>query len=136
MLHLRTFFVKEQVAFLKLADTYDIFNPETGEQVGVAKEEPGTFIKVMKLFINKKLLPTSVFVYPTGQQQALFRIRRGVAFLRTKVTVLGADGGLLGYFKSKMFSLGGGFYVYGADDQQMAEVKGDWKGWNFQILGN
>jgi uncharacterized protein YxjI len=40
----------------------------------------------------------------------------------------------IGYLRSKLFSLGGGFYVYDMSDRQVAEVKGDWKGWNFQML--
>jgi len=40
----------------------------------------------------------------------------------------------LGYFKSKLLSFGGGFNVFDAKEQQVAEVKGDWKGWNFRFL--
>lgn len=45
----------------------------------------------------------------------------------------------LGYFKSKFFSLGGGFWVFDTQDNQVAEIKGDWKGWkgwNFKFIGN
>jgi uncharacterized protein YxjI len=62
-------------------------------------------------------------------------IHRGVTLLRAKVTVTDASGSQLGYFKSKILSLGGGFYVYNMADQQIAEVKGDWKGWNFKFIG-
>lgn len=134
MLHLRTFLVKEKVAFVKLTDTYDIFDPETGQQVGVAKEEIPGIVKVLKLFINKKLMPTSVVAYDSQEGRELFRIRRGVALFRTKVTVNNGDGFQLGYFKSKVFSLGGGFFVYDHEDRQFAEVKGDWKGWNFKVV--
>ena len=61
-------------------------------------------------------------------------IRRGMTFLRSRVEVIAGDGWWLGYFKSKVFSLGGGFYVYDTADQQIAEIKGDWKGWNFRFL--
>jgi uncharacterized protein YxjI len=30
--------------------------------------------------------------------------------------------------------LGGGFFVYDKLGQQVAQVKGDWKGWNFKFL--
>ena len=49
------------------------------------------------------------------------------------VEVRGSDGNLIGYFKQKFFSLGGTFMVFDAHDQQIAEIKGDWKGWNFKI---
>src|SRR4029077_15900288 len=38
------------------------------------------------------------------------------------------------YFKSKILSMGGGFFVFNDHDQQFAEVKGDWKGWNFKVI--
>ena len=35
-----------------------------------------------------------------------------------------------------MFSLGGGFWVHDAQDRRVAQVKGDWKGWNFKFLND
>jgi uncharacterized protein YxjI len=40
----------------------------------------------------------------------------------------------IGYMRAKLFTLGGGFHVFSADHQKFAEVKGDWKGWNFRLL--
>jgi uncharacterized protein YxjI len=133
MLYLRTFLVKERVAMFKLVDTYDIYDPATGEKIAEAHEEVPGWSKFARFFINKQLLPTSVSIYPEGEEFALLTIRRGVALFRPKVTVQNADGELVGYFKSKMFSLGGGFYVFNPDDSQLADVKGDWKGWNFKF---
>jgi len=48
--------------------------------------------------------------------------------------VTGGGGVPLGYFKSKLFSFGGGFWVFDNADQKVAEVKGDWTGWNFKFL--
>ena len=45
LLSYRRFFVRERVAMLKLTDTYDIFDPATNAQIGVAKEEPPTWAK-------------------------------------------------------------------------------------------
>jgi uncharacterized protein YxjI len=57
-----------------------------------------------------------------------------VSFFRAKVQVLDGDGQMIGYFKSKILSLGGGFWVYDTRDRQVAEIKGNWVGWNFQFL--
>ncbi|MBL9090728.1 MAG: hypothetical protein JNL96_05860 [Planctomycetaceae bacterium] len=54
--------------------------------------------------------------------------------LRSKVEVRDADGNSLGYFQSKLMTLGGGFYVYDASGNQFAEVKGNWKGFSFKFL--
>ncbi len=50
------------------------------------------------------------------------------------MNVCGTDGQVLGWFKSKLFSFGGAFYVHDAAGNQIAMVKGDWKGWNFRFL--
>ncbi len=133
MLNLSTYLIREQVGWFKLVDTYDIFDPNSGQQVGVAKEESPTFLKLARLFVNKQLLPTSVGVYANGSEKAVFTIHRGLTFLRSKVKVHDADDNYIGYFKSKLFSIGGGFYVYDPADNLFAEVKGDWKGWNFKL---
>lgn len=134
MLDHRTFLVKEKVSFLRLSDRYDIYDPETGEALGVAKEEIGMPTKLLRLLLNKALFPTTVVIRESEDGPAVLQIRRGFSFLRAKVTVVNSSGELLGYFKSKLFSLGGGFLVYDANDQQMADVKGNWIGWTFEML--
>lgn len=134
MLSLRQFVVKERVALVKLTDTYDIFNPETGAQVGQAVEQIHPLLATLRLVVNKQLLPTKVEVRD-AQGQLVFSITRGMTFFRSRVGVCGPDGEEFGYFKSKLFSLGGAFDVYDTQDQLIAQVKGDWKGWNFRFLG-
>jgi uncharacterized protein YxjI len=134
MFHLTKYFVREHVGLLKLTDTFDIIDPQTNQQIGIAQENPGTFFKFLRLLVNKKLLPTAVEIKPNEQAAPLLTIRRGATFLRAKVRVLDQQGQELGYFKSKVFSLGGGFYVFDKNDNQVAEVKGDWKGWNFKMV--
>jgi uncharacterized protein YxjI len=134
LLNRKIFFVKERVAFAKLTDTYDIIDPESQQVIGIAKEEPPAWAKWLRLLISKQLMPTTVNVYESGSNNRAFSIYRSFALLRSKVKVIGAAGESLGYFKSKLFSLGGGFFVFDTQDMQVAEVKGDWKGWNFKFL--
>jgi uncharacterized protein YxjI len=134
MLELQNFLVKEQVAMFKTTDTYDIFDPETGKQVGVAQEVPGSFVAMMRLLISKKLMPTTVEVREHPEGALVFTIRKPVSFFRQRVEVYDAQGEQIGYFISKMFSLGGGFYVYDRADKHFAEVKGKWTGWEFTFL--
>jgi uncharacterized protein YxjI len=130
----RSYAVKEHVGIMKLTDTYDIFDAETGEQIGIAKEEIGIVKQLLRLLINKKLLPTTVVLRESEDGPPVLTIHRGMMFLTAKVTVSDGQGNELGYFKSKFFSLGGGFYVYDRAGTQSAEVKGDWKSWNFRFL--
>lgn len=134
----RHYFVKEHVAVLKLTDVYDILDPETQQPLGIAKEEPPSWAKYLRLVVNKHFLPTAVNVYEAGGaagRPPVVSIRKSFSFLRANVSVVDGTGRPLGYFKSKLFSLGGGFWVMDTADRQVAEVKGDWKGWNFRFLG-
>jgi uncharacterized protein YxjI len=138
MLSRKTFFIREHVGFLKLSDTYDILDPETQKQLGIAREKPGTLIHVLRFLINKRLLPTKVFVYEgtdhEDERKLLFSIQRGVSLLRSRVNICDSRGAVIGRLQSKVFSIGGAFYVFDAADNEVAFVKGDWKGWNFRLL--
>jgi len=138
VLNRTSYFVREHVGFMKLTDTFDILDPETQQQIGIAKEKPGGWMQMLRLVINKRMLPTKVIVYegadPNDESRRLFSIERGFTFLRAKVNVCDAQGDVIGWFKSKLFSLGGAFVVYSADGDEVAQVKGDWKGWNFRFL--
>ena len=128
------FFVKERVAILKLTDTFDILDPTTGQTIGIAREEPAAWAKWLRLVVAKHQLPTTVNIYEAEGQPPVLSIHRGFTLLRSKIRVVAGHGEQLGYFKSKLFSIGGGFNVFDTSDQQVAEVKGNWKGWDFRFL--
>jgi len=133
LLDRRTFLVKERVAVLKLTDAYDIFDPESSQQIGLAKDEPTPLLKYLRLVVKKGLLPTVVNVYEREGSPPVLTLRKGPGVFRIRVEVT-SGGQSLGHFRSKAFSLGGGFYVFDPTGDQVAEVKGDWKGWNFRFL--
>ena len=126
--------IKERVGFLKLVDTYDIYDPATGAQVGIAQENVSVLVKVLRFLINKRLLPTMVEVREREGGRVILAIRRGANLLRSHVTVTNELGKHIGRFKSKLFSQGGGFHVLDGSERPVAEIKGDWKGWNFRFL--
>jgi uncharacterized protein YxjI len=134
-LDLREFVVKEHVALVKLTDTFDIFDARTQQPVALARETPGGFIKFLRLLVNRQALPNQVTVWQGGETgPVLFTINKPFTLFRSRVIVRDGEGRDVGYLKSKIFSLGGGFWVYDMQNQQIAEVKGDWKGWNFKFL--
>lgn len=136
LLEKKTLLIKEQVQFMKLAGTYNIFDPDSNEEIGVAKEEPGGFIKFLRIFINKLMLPTKVAVYEHGETNPVFTMEKPFSLFRSKVHINDRNGLYLGYFRSKLLTIGGGFFVFDANGHQIAEIKGDWKGWNFKFLDN
>jgi uncharacterized protein YxjI len=129
----RSFFIKEHAGILKLTDTYDILDPETKQPLGIAREEVSGWVKFFRLLLSKALMPTKIVIREADGQPPVLTIRRGVHFFRARVDVLGADGQMVGHFKRKMFSFGGAFTVHDAADNEVATVKGDWKGWNFKF---
>jgi len=132
--NLKTFLVKERLGILKLVDAFDIYDPSTGAQVGVAKENIGVGLKLLRFVVNKRLLPTLVEVREQEGGRVVLSMRRGFTLVRSYVTVTDGLGKEIGRFKSKLFSIGGGFHVLDGTEQPVAEIKGDWKGWNFRFL--
>ena len=103
-------------------------------QVGIAKEEPGTMIKLLRLLVSKLMLPNRINVYDTENQSLEFYIQKPLSILRSKVFIYNSSGDNIGYFKGKILTIGGGFVVYDSDDREVAEITGDWKGWNFRFI--
>jgi uncharacterized protein YxjI len=88
--------------------------------------------------VGKRILPTKVFVYEGSNfddpSRLLFSIQKGYTFLRSKVDICNANGEVLGWLKSKLFSIGGAFYVYDSSGNEVAFVQGNWVGWTFKFL--
>jgi len=132
------FFIREHIGILKLENTYDILEPATHAFLGVAKEEVPFWVHLLKILVQKTLLPTSISVYQGGSAEALgqfvFKISRGFNFgFRTRIHIENSQGASLGYFQKKALSLGGAFLVFDAEGQQVARVIGNWKGWDFRF---
>lgn len=133
MLQLNRILVKEQVGMFKLADRYDLFDPETGRQVGACQEKPAWYVHVLRFMIDKRVLPTVVEVVPEGRPGPLFVIRRGFRLFRAVVQVEDAGGRLLGTLRGKILSFKIDIAVLDAQGREIARVLGDWKGWNFKL---
>ncbi|MGV8982639.1 phospholipid scramblase-related protein [Clostridium sp.] len=129
-----TYFIKEQVQFMKFSGRYDIFDPTLNKQIGFAKEDPGTMIHFLRFIINKRMLPNIIKIYDTETDSIAFTIKKPFTFFRSKVSIYDGVGTCKGYFKGKILTLGGGFWVFDSSDNELAEIKGDWKGWNFNFL--
>ncbi|WP_316413012.1 phospholipid scramblase-related protein [Mesoterricola silvestris] len=117
---------------MKLRDTYDLLDPETEAVLGQAKDEPATWAKWSRLLVKKALLPTTLHIYPTGQTQPVLSVHKKAAFLRTRLEVRDASGQMIMGLLSKAFSLGGAFRILDPAGQEVGELKGDWKGWDYK----
>jgi uncharacterized protein YxjI len=133
MLEHNTFVIKEKVKILSAVQSYDIFD-EKGELLGTGQETIGVLTQLCRWFMSKQFLPTRLEVREKPDDSLVFAIRRGWYLFRSRVEVLDAQGELIGYFKSKFFTISGGFHVYDKDDKHFAEVKGKLLGWNYRFL--
>ena len=129
MLALQQYLVKERTGMFKTANAYDIVDPTTQQPVGVAQEKPSLLLRM----IFKEKAPTAVEMRD-AQDQLVFTVRKPLTFFgRPKIRVFDAGGRELGYFVSKIFSIGGGFHVYAPDGRHLAEVSGNWRSKEFTL---
>lgn len=134
MLECNTFAITEHRKILSSVQSYDIKSGETGEVIGTARENIGGLNKVLRWVVSKQLLPTTVEVREKPDDALVFTISRGLYLFRSRVEVRDAQGEVIGYFKSKFFTISGGFHVYDKDGKYFANVKGKLFGFRFKFL--
>lgn len=125
------YLVKEHVGLMKIVGRYDIIDPETGVKIAEAAENLNGFTKVMRFLIHKKMLPSTIEVKSEANGEIMFYLKKPGSLFRSKISILDKNQRLLGYFKSRLLTLGGALDVYSPDDKPLAEVTGNWKGWSF-----
>jgi uncharacterized protein YxjI len=134
VLERNTFVVEERVKLVSNVNTYDILDPDSGEVVGTAEEQIGPLVQLARFFISKHLMPTRIEVREKPDDSLVFTVRRGAYVFRSRVEVLDAQGELVGYFKSKVLTISGGFTIYDKNDNHFADIKGKWLGWDYRFL--
>jgi len=134
VLETNAYVVKEKVKILSSTATYDILDAESGEHLGTAQEKIGGLVKILRWFISKAIMPTRVEVREKPDGSLVFTVRRGAYIFRSRVEVLDAQGTLVGYFKSKVLTISGGFTIYDKDDKHFADVKGKMFGFNYRFV--
>ena len=136
VLNHNTYLVKEHLGFFKAANNYDIFDPQTKQQILECREERlGLFTKMLRFTDYKTFTPFAIDVRtPSGEP--IIHVRRGVSLFLSKVDVHDGDesGPRIGGFKQKFFSVGGAFDVLNANDEPICHLKGKWTGWNFRFI--
>ena len=134
VLNQNTYLVKEHVGMFKAANNYDIFDPESGEEIIHCREDKlGMLTKMLRFTDYKTMTPFHVDLRtPSGEP--ILSVQRGVSIFLSNVNVLDEDDTRIGGFKQKLFSIGGAFTVLGAEDQELCTLKGKWTGWEFKFL--
>lgn len=134
VLNRNLFFVKEHPGMFKAASNYDVFDPESGEELLHCREDNlGMFTKILRFTKYKRMTPFDVDVRtPSGEQ--VLNINRGISWFISHVNVINEQQDRIGGFKQKMFSLTSKFDVMGPSDNVMCTLKGSWTSWEFKFL--
>ncbi len=118
----------------KAANNYDIYNPESQEEIMNCREENlGFFTKLFRFTGYKRMTPFNV-VIKTSSGDKVLTVKRGLSLFISNVEVFDENEQLLGRFKQKFFSIGGKFNVFDANDKHLCTLKGKWTSWDFKFL--
>ncbi|MEI7430579.1 MAG: phospholipid scramblase-related protein [Betaproteobacteria bacterium] len=128
------FFVKEQVGMFKAANNFDIFDPESNQKIIECREPNlGFFTKIFRFTDYKRMTPFHIEVR-TPEGQMVLSVRRGFSLFLSKVEVLDERGQTVGFFKQKLFSIGGKFDVLNAQEISVCTLQGKWTSWDFRFM--
>lgn len=134
ILNKNVFFVKEHVGLFKASNNFDIFDPDTKEQVMNCREENlGIFTKMFRFTDYKRMTPFDIDIR-TPKGEKILSVRRGVSFFLSNVNVHDENGMVIGKFKQKFFSIGGKFEVLDTNDRPLCMLKGSWTSWDFKFV--
>lgn len=128
------YIVKEHIGFFKAANNYDVFDPETGNEILHCREPRlGMVTRMLRFTDFKRNTPFDIHV-TTPAGEPVLRVERGISLFLSKVNVLDEIEERVGGFKQKLFSIGGAFHVLDASDQVRCTLQGKWTGWEFKFL--
>jgi uncharacterized protein YxjI len=130
------YFVKEHVKILKAANSFDVFDPGSGQLILMCREENlGFFTKLFRFTDFKRATPFNIDIKtPTGE--TILTVKRGVSFFLSTVHVLDEKQRLIGKFRQKFFSIGGKFEVLDESERPLCMLKGKWTSWEFRFVSN
>lgn len=136
MLNRTQYLIKEHIGVFKLQNTYEIIDPNTQQIIGHAQEKQPLWALLLGMILGNNAVPTKIELIAQGDTAPTASITRGFTLLRSKIEVFNANNQPVGYFKSKIMTINGGFLVFDNQDQQIAEVQGSWRSWDFKFIDN
>ncbi|MBA3899262.1 MAG: scramblase [Bacteroidetes bacterium] len=125
------YFIDEKVNFFKFENIYRVYNEE-GQHIGQVKQKLTAGEKILRLMLNKGMLPFKLEIM-NNENQVQATINRGWTFFMSKIAISDSTGTQIGYIQQKFKFLKPTFKVFDNDDKLLAEINGDWKSWNFAI---
>ena len=125
------YFIDEKVQFLKFHNEYKVYD-NTGFPIGVVRQQVPGFQKLLRLFLNKKMLPFQLAIIDSNDQ-VVASIHRGWTFWLSKIVIRDGGGTDTGFIRQKFSFLKPRFQIFSTSGEKISEISGDWKAWNFRI---
>ena len=126
-----TYFIDEKVQLFKFENIYQIYN-DNGESIGSIKQKLTIAQKLLRLLLNKAMLPFLLEIRNSNDELEA-SISRGWTFLMSKIVIKNAQGNTVGTIKQKFKLFKPTFKIFDPSETLIAEISGDWKAWNFTI---
>ena len=127
------YLIKEHLGIFKAANNFDILDPADGNIIMQCREPNlGFFTKLLRFSDYKRMTPFDIQV-TTPEGERIVRLQRGISLFLSTVTVTDESNHVLGYFKQKLFSIGGKFDVLDKDENPLCQLQGKWSGWDFRF---
>lgn len=126
-----SYFIDEKVNFFKFENSYQVYDIN-GVNIGAVKQKLTTGQKLLRILVNKKMLPFLLEIVNRNNELEA-SITRGWTFFLSKITIHDGQGMVIGSIQQKFKLFKPTFKIFNASDTLIAEITGDWKAWNFTI---
>lgn len=126
-----SYFIDEKVNMFQFENAYNVYS-ETGDHIGAVTQRLSVGHKLMRLFLDKKMMPFKM-VIQSHNGNVLTTIQRGWTFWMSKIEIIDSDNNVIGYVKQKFKFFKPEFQIVDASEKLIATITGDWKAWNFEI---
>ena len=128
------YLIDEKVNFFKFENQYNVYN-ESGEAIGKIAQKLSFGDKILRMLLNKAMLPFSLEI-KNANDEIEASIHRGWTFFMSKIAIHNAQGISIGSITQKFKLFKPTFKIQDALGNEIAEISGDWKAWNFNIQDN
>lgn len=126
------YFIDEKVGLFKFANAYKVYD-EHGGQIGLIEQNVSGWHKVLRMLANIKPMMPFTMAVKDMQDNTLVTINRGWTFFMSKISIVDGNGMPIGSIRQKFKFMKPTFLIFDDKEMQVAEISGDWKGWNFKI---
>ncbi|SFD45397.1 Scramblase [Chitinophaga sp. CF118] len=126
------YFIDEKVGLLKFSNAYKVYN-EQGQQIGNVQQTVPLWHKFLRLFLSKAIFPFTLDITDMNNV-VVASIQRGWTFWTSKILILDGNGTQIGGIKQKFAFMKPLYHITNQYGETIAQIKGDWKAWNFSIV--